>query len=241
MTAQLVHTTIDHRRHTPVRHGFRYRSYSWLVDLDDPAPPQHHWLRPLTQIRAADHLGDPDRSLRENLDEYLAEHGIDLGTGPILMLTNARVFGFVFNPLTLYWCRDHTGAPVCVVAEVHNTYRERYRYLLRTDGDGRARAGKQFYVSPFDTVDGEYRMRLPEPRERLDLSITLCRDEPVLTASVTGICRPATTRAVLRAALVMPLAPLAVAVRIRVQGLRLWLRGLPIVPRPLPPSEEPSR
>ncbi|MFI5717232.1 DUF1365 domain-containing protein [Nocardia sp. NPDC051750] len=241
MTARLVYTTIEHRRHAPVRHKFRYRSYSWLVDLDDPAPPRHHWLGPVTRIRAADHLGDPRRSLRENLDVYLAEHGIDLRDGPILMLTNARVFGFVFNPLTLYWCRDDTGTPVCVVAEVHNTYRERHPYLLRTDGAGRARVGKQFYVSPFNAVDGEYRMRLPEPREHLDLSITLRRDEPILTATVTGTCRPATTRAILRAALSMPLAPLAVAARIRIQGVLLWLRGLPIVPRPLSPSEEQSR
>lgn len=240
MTARLAYTTIDHVRHTPVRHRFRYRSYCWLVDLDD-LPRLSRPLRPLAGLRARDHLGDPDRSLRENIDAFLATHGIELPGGRILMLTNARVLGFVFNPLTLYWCRDRAGAPVCVVAEVHNTYRGRHRYLLRTDERGRADTGKQFYVSPFNDMSGRYRMELPEPDDRLCLSITLHRDRPVLTASMTGECRPATTRAILAAASTMPLAPLAVAVRIRVQGIRLWLRGLPLVARTVSPIEEMSR
>ncbi|MGW1738487.1 DUF1365 domain-containing protein [Nocardia sp. NPDC001965] len=240
MTARLAFTTIDHVRHTPVRHRFRYRSYSWLVDLDE-LPRLRRPLRQLARLRAADHLGDPDRSLRENIDIFLAAHGIEIPGGRILMLTNARVLGFVFNPLTLYWCRDNDGSPVCVVAEVHNTYRGRHRYLLRTDGRGHADTGKQFYVSPFNDVSGRYRMVLPEPGDQLRLSITLHRDRPVLTASMTGVCRPATTRAVLAAALTMPLAPLVVAVRIRVQGIRLWLRGLPVVPRTVSPIEEPPR
>ncbi|MGA6204498.1 DUF1365 domain-containing protein [Nocardia testacea] len=240
MSARLVYTTIDHIRRTPIHHRFRYRSYSWLVDLDDlPRLPRP--LRPLARLSSRDHLGDPQRSLRANIDDFLAAHGIALPGGRVLMLTNARVLGFVFNPLTLYWCRDRAGTPVCVVAEVHNTYRGRHRYLLRTDTSGRAATTKEFYVSPFDDVSGEYRMRLPEPGERLCLSITLHRDRPVLTASMTGNCRPATTRAVLAAALTMPLAPLAVAARIRVQGIRLWLRGLPVVPRPISPLQEPAR
>ncbi|WP_328396738.1 DUF1365 domain-containing protein [Nocardia sp. NBC_00416] len=240
MTGRLVYTTIDHVRHTPVHHRFRYRSYSWLVDLDD-LPRLPRALRPLAELRARDHLGDPERGLRANVDDFLAEHGIGLTDGRILMLTNARVLGFVFNPLTLYWCRDRTGRPVCVVAEVHNTYGERHRYLLRTDDRGRADTAKQFYVSPFNDVSGEYRMLLPEPGDHLDLSITLRRDRPVLTASVRGTCRPASTGTILAAALTMPLAPLAIAARIRIQGIRLWLRGLPVVPRPVSPTEEPSR
>ncbi|MGW0178872.1 DUF1365 domain-containing protein [Nocardia sp. NPDC003345] len=240
MTARLVYTTIDHVRHTPVRHRFRYRSYSWLVDLDD-MPRLPRWLRPLAGLHAADHLGDPGGSLRGNIGDFAAAHGIDLTGGRVTMLTNARVLGYVFNPLTVYWCRDRRDIPVCVVAEVHNTYGRRYSYLLRTDSRGHATATKQFYVSPFNDVSGEYRMLLPEPGTDLHLSIVLRRDRPVLTASVSGRCRPATTGAILRAALVMPLAPLAVAARIRIQGVRLWLRGLPVVTRPPVPVEEPSR
>ncbi len=87
------------------------------------------------------------------------------------MLASARVFGHVFNPLSLFWCHDAAGELRCVVAEVHNTYGERHCYLLETDDAGRASVPKAFYVSPFNDVDGQYRMKLPEPGDtarRLD-------------------------------------------------------------------------
>ncbi|WP_054814944.1 DUF1365 domain-containing protein [Nocardia arizonensis] len=239
-SARIVRTRIRHVRIAPLRHEFRYRSYSWLVDLDDmPAPPR--WLRPFADFRAADHLGDPAATLRRNVEDYLAEHDIDLRGGRVLMLTNARVLGYVFNPLTLYWCRDDTGAPVCVIAEVHNTYGGRHRYLLRPDDSGRAHTDKQFYVSPFNDVSGDYRMRVPEPDDRLRVSIVLSDGDPIFAAAMTGRCHPATPATILRATLTAPLAPLVVSARIRWQGVRLWARRLPVAPRPTPALQEPSR
>lgn len=231
---QIVRTSIHHARTFPVRHAFTYRSYSWLVDLD-AVPELPRLLRPLAGFHAADHVGDPHRTLRENVDSYLDGHGIDLGGGQIRMLANARVFGFVFNPLTLYWCHDAGGALVCVVAEVHNTYGGRHRYLLRVDHRGEASVPKAFYVSPFNPVGGRYALRVPAPsHDRLSVAITL-RDASgavVLTASWAGSIHPARPATVLSTALAAPLAPLLVAVRIRWQGLRLWARGLPLHPRP---------
>ncbi|CAM2874971.1 DUF1365 domain-containing protein [Skermania piniformis] len=240
MTPALVYTRTRHVRHTPIRHEFSYRGYSWLVDLDD-LPRVPWWLRPVAGFAARDHVGDPDRTLRENVDAYLAGHGIDLRGGSVRMLTNARVFGYVFNPLTVYWCRDHDDRPVCVIAEVHNTYRGRHRYLLHTDEHGRARIPKQFYVSPFNPVGGEYRIRAPQPTDRICVAITLADPTTVFSATTTGLVRPASTTATLRAAIRHPFAPQLVSLRIRRQGLRLWTRGLPIVPRPRDPVEEPNR
>lgn len=239
-TAQVVRTRIRHVRLAPLRHEFGYRSYSWLVDLDD-MPRLPRWLRPLAGFRAADHLGDPHRTLRENVDGYLAEHGIDLRGGRVLMLANARVFGYVFNPLTLFWCRDRAGTLVCVIAEVHNTYGERHCYLVRPDEHGVATTPKRFYVSPFNEVRGEYRMRLPEPTDRLRVSITLTDDQPIFAASMTGRCQSATVRTILRATVAVPLAPLVVSALIRRHGVHLWARGLPLVPRPARHFEESSR
>ena len=92
------------------------------------------------------------------MDRFLGARGIDLGGGRVLMLAHARVLGYVFNPLTVYWCHRADGTLACVMAEVHNTYGQRHAYLLRTDERGRARVGKEFYVSPFHPVDGSYRM-----------------------------------------------------------------------------------
>ena len=122
------------------------------------------------------------------------------------------------------------------MAEVHNTYRQRHAYLLRTDDRGRAQTAKQFYVSPFYPVDGGYRMSLPEPGppvRPLALNVTLTLPGgPSFVATVHGTGRPATARALLGAAARHPWSTVAVSARIRWQGIRLYLRGLPVVPRP---------
>ena len=224
MTGALYECRITHARTVPLRNVFSYGSYLWLVDLDRLPRPSL-----LASFRARDHLGDPARGIRENLDRFLAARGIDLGGGRVMMLANARVLGYVFNPLTVYWCHQADGTLACVVAEVHNTYGQRHAYLLHTDDRGRARVPKEFYVSPFYPVDGGYRMSLPEPDaspgSRLALSVVLDRpDGHSFTASVRGRAVPATARHAWSAA--------AVAARIRWQGVRLYLRGLPVVPRP---------
>ena len=228
MKAQIYEVTISHARSAPLRNVFRYRSYLWLVDLDHL--PR---ARPLARFRARDHLGDPQASIRANLDRFLAARDVDLGGGRVTMLAHARVLGYVFNPLTVYWCHRPDGTLACVVAEVHNTYRERHAYLLRTDERGRAEVPKQFYVSPFYPVDGRYRMSLPEPDGRLALSVVLDRpDGHSFIAGVRGRAVPATARALIGAAARHPWSTAAVAARIRWQGVQLHLRGLRVVPRP---------
>jgi uncharacterized protein len=235
--AAIYDTAIAHVRHTPVRNAFRYRSYSWLVDLDHlPRPPRA--LRALAEFRAEDHLGSPDRTLRQNVDALLWTHDIDLRGGRVLMLANARVLGYVFNPLSVYWCHDDTGALAAVIAEVHNTYGERHAYVLRPGADGRVEFAKEFYVSPFYPVDGSYLMSLPAPGERLTLTVELHRGDPKpFVATVRGVRRPAGSAALLRAALRVPWATLAVAAQIRLQGIKLWARRIPVVPRPHHPRQ----
>ncbi|MCS0637789.1 DUF1365 domain-containing protein [Streptomyces sp. LP05-1] len=234
----LYECVVGHARTAPLRHGFRTRTHLWLVDLDRlPVPPRA--LRPLARFDPRDHFGGTAPSIRAGLDGWLAARGIDLGGGRVLMLAHARVFGHVFNPLSLYWCHDTAGALVCVVAEVHNTYGERHCYLLRTDGDGRAEVAKDFYVSPFFPVDGAYRMRLPEPGRRLDLTVQLRRgEERPFTATVRGVHRPATPGRLLAMALRRPWPTAKVSAGIRHHGIRLLLRGLPVCPRPPHPTQE---
>jgi len=227
----LYEVTISHGRSAPLRNVFRYRSYLWLVDLDHL--PR---VRLLAAFRARDHLGDPRASIRANLDRFLAARGVDLGGGRVTMLAQARVLGYVFNPLTVYWCHRPDGTLACVVAEVHNTYRQRHAYLLP---GARAEVPKQFYVSPFYPVDGRYRMSLPEPDATLALSVRLDRpDGHAFAASVRGRPVPATARALLAAVVRYPWSTAVVSVRIRWQGVRLYLRGLPVIPRPAHQSQE---
>ncbi|GAA1937917.1 DUF1365 domain-containing protein [Kitasatospora viridis] len=233
--AALYESRISHLRTAPVRHAVRQRGYLWLVDLDRmpelPAP-----LRPLARFPAG-------AALRADLDAFLAAQGLEPPGGRVLMLCQARSLGHVFNPLTVYWCHDRAGRPVCTVAEVHNTYGQRHRYLLRTDARGRAETAKEFYVSPFFPVAGRYRMSLPEPGPRLRLAVSLELDGArPFTATVHGSRRPAGPAALLGAVLRHPLATFAVSAGIRYHGVRLWLRGLPVHPRPQhAPQEEAPR
>ncbi|MFI9390200.1 DUF1365 domain-containing protein [Streptomyces bauhiniae] len=222
---------VRHTRRAPFHHALRHRTYMWFVDTDH-IPELPPLLRPLARFRARDHFTGRAPSIRAALDGFLAEHGIDLQGGRVVMLTHARVLGHVFNPLTLYWCHDSDGRPRCVVAEVHNTYGGRHAYLLHTDAAGKADVDKEFYVSPFYPVDGRYHMRLPLPGERLQLSLRLDRPgSPPFTASVHGTRRPATPGALLRLSLRHPWSTLAVSAAIRFHGIRLFLRGLPVQPR----------
>ncbi|MEV7572792.1 DUF1365 domain-containing protein [Pseudarthrobacter sp. NPDC089323] len=236
--AAIYRTSISHVRRSPLKNAFTYRSYSWFVDVDR-LPRLPRLLRPLAVFRAGDHLGDPDATIRANVERYLRTQGIEPDGGAIHMLTSARVFGYVFNPLTLFWCYRSSGELECVVAEVHNTYGERHCYLLRTDPAGRASVPKAFYVSPFNDLDGQYRMKLPAPGERLAVSIVLEREgHRPFVATMDGRRHPATLRNILAAALAVPAAPLLVSALIRVQGITLWARRLPVVARPQHTSQE---
>jgi uncharacterized protein len=238
VTAALYACQITHVRAHPIRRVFRSRSYLWLADLDDlPQVPRP--LRPFARFRARDHLGGAGGSLRAGVDACLARQGISLAGGRVLMLGHARVLGHVFNPLTVFWCRHADGTLAAVIAEVHNTYGQRHAYLLHPDARGRAEAGKDFYVSPFLPVAGQYRLHPPEPGGTLLLSVTLHLDgQTVLAASVTGTRRPYTPQRLLGYALCYPWVTAQVSALIRWQGIRLAARRLPIVPRPAQHAQE---
>jgi uncharacterized protein len=224
---------VVHDRRAPLRHTFRYGVYMWLADLDELDELDRRLVafgvdrRAITTIRARDHLGDPDRSIRQNVEAFLAVHGIDLGGGRVLMLTNARVLGYVFNPLTVFYCHDAAGDLRCVVAEVHNTHGERHCYLLEPGERGRAEVDKRFYVSPFLSVDGRYRMAFAPPGERLSVQMGLEQDgRRVFGASLTGRRLPLTNRSLARMLVRYPLMTARVTALIHLQGLRLHLRGV---------------
>ena len=149
------------------------------------------------------------------------------------MLANARVFGHVFDPLTVFWCFGVDRGLRCVVAEVHNTYGERHAYLLTPAPDGKVDVDKQFYVSPFNDVTGDYAMQFTLTDHHVGVTIALRRSgHTVFDASFTGTPAPATTATIAGFALRRPLMTLRVAALIRLHGIRLWLRGLPVVERP---------
>lgn len=233
-TSALYRTQITHLRRAPVHHYFEQRGYCWYVDLDD-MPRLPKWLRPFANFEARDHFTGPvapGQTLRDRVDEFLADRGISLPGGRVTALMQARVLGYVFNPLSIFWCHDADGIVRHVIAEVHNTYGGRHAYLLPPTGDQPVAVKKQLYVSPFNEVEGYYLVRAPQPGEELDVSISLHRDNaPAFVATLQGTRRRGTARQLVKLQLVAPVAPLMGAFWIRVQGITLWARRVPVVPR----------
>ncbi|HTW21539.1 MAG TPA: DUF1365 domain-containing protein [Mycobacteriales bacterium] len=240
MKATTYDAVISHSRQTPLRNRFRYRTRTWLVDLDE-LPTLPSGLRWLARFDAGDHIGSSTTRIRDNIGELLAAHGLGLDGGRVLMLANARALGHVFNPLSLHWCYDRSGVLQAVVAEVHNTYGDRHAYVLRPGPDGRVdeRIEKQMYVSPFNRVDGHYRIVVSDPGARVSVSVTLERDGmPPFVASLRGSRRPST--GLVAAGLATAVTSLWVSALIRWQGVRLYLRGLRVEPRPARIAREAS-
>jgi len=222
-------TTIRHTRRQPFKRTFEHRSHTWLVDLDDL--PDHG---PLGRFEGRDHLGDPSRSIRANLDAFLADHG--LVAERVLLAAHPRAFGYCFNPISVFWCFAADGALAATVVEVHNTYGDRHAYLVHPDKRGRATTDKAMYVSPFHGTDGTYDLTVPVPGDRLHVAVALRTDDDgaVFTASLTGTRAPGgSTR---RDARIQALRAAPAALRgsflIRAHGTWLWARRLPVRPRP---------
>jgi DUF1365 family protein len=217
----IFRTRIRHTRRKPWRRSFESRAHTWLVDLDDL--PDHGVLG---TFEARDHIGDPDASLRANLGAFLSDRGVDVAGGRIMMAANARALGHCFNPISVFWCFDRRQHLAGVVVEVHNTYGGRHAYLVHPDAQGRARVDKELYVSPFHGTDGWYDVRVPVPDEDLLVAVSLHTDDgATFSASLAGPRSAASPR---RAAT----AALRASTLIRAHGIALWLRRLPVRPRP---------
>jgi DUF1365 family protein len=232
-TPSYVHARVSHRRTRPFTYEFGHRTSMWLVDVQDADAAFPRWLRPLASIRSEDHFAADDaRPLAVKLRGYLDAQDLDWSADRVLMLANARSLGYVFDPLTTYFCFAADGGLEGVLAEVHNTYGERHCYPLHVTERAGATVDKEFYVSPFFAVEGRYDIRTRLTGETVAVGISLTQgEETVFTASVTGDLQPATRGRVLRAVARYPIPSQRVSALIRWHGIRLWLRRLPVVPR----------
>jgi uncharacterized protein len=214
----LYATKVTHSRRSPMVNHFRYRASYWLVDFDHlPAKRGIHCR--IARFDREDHCDARD---------LLAEHG--LVADRILLLTMARTYGYVFNPISVFWCYDEAGVQVALLVEVHNTYGGRHTYLLQPDESGRSEVDKALYVSPFYPVDGHYDIRVSEPGDSLSVTVTLRRKNDLpFVASLIGERRPVTTANGVRASVMYP--ALRTSILIRWQAVRLWIRGLKVQSR----------
>ncbi|MCY4113243.1 MAG: DUF1365 domain-containing protein [Chloroflexi bacterium] len=235
---------VTHRRRRPVAHEFRFPLFMVYLDLAElPGVFDGHWLwsarRPaLAWFRRADHFGDPALPLDESVRRRVHEVTGRRPEGPIRLLTHLRYFGYVFNPISVYYCFTPGGERVeALVAEVTNTpWGERHAYVVEPAGEGdklRAEFSKALHVSPFMTMDMEYRLSATAPGVDLDVRMVAIRASAPLFEADLSLCRrPMTARALTGALVRYPFMTARVTAAIYWQALRLRLKGVPFVPHP---------
>lgn len=224
----IVAGAVHHRRHRPLVHDVDFRTYLWLVDVDDLP---RRW--PVATFRRSDHLSGDGPTLRADVEAAAGRAGGSCRPDDrLVMLTGARSFGHTFNPLTVYWCITPEGDVRWALFEIHNTYGERHTQLVRPDDDGRDRLPKELYVSPFLSVDGNYDVRLQLGADRVSVDVNLRQQGvPVLSARFSGRPQPAGRRDLARVVLRTPFVMHQTTARIHLHGVWLWLRRLPVTPR----------
>lgn len=238
---------VVHRRFAPRQHALRYRCFWLLLDLaeiDDLASRLTLFSRQrfnLFSFRDADHGAGTDEPLRSQIDRILAEAGLDITGGSVQILCMPRVLGYVFNPLSVYFCRRADGALAAVLYEVSNTFGERHSYLIPAEPDQtgtvRQECDKRFYVSPFMDMDLRYEFRLTPPDRTVAVAIRCVKaGEDVIAAALTGRRREIGDATLLKTFLTHPLVTAKVIAAIHWEALTLWRKGIGLRPRPAPPA-----
>lgn len=256
MRPELCTGTVMHARfaarQSPTAHGFVYPLFFLALPLSQLQDAGNRWFgieraRPLS-LRYRDHGARDGSPLLPWIRRLLAAEGIATADGEVVLQAFPRVFGFVFNPVSFWFCHDRSGALRAVLAEVRNTFGDRHNYLV-AHADQRPitaadtlTARKIFHVSPFFPVAGEYRFRfdIGAQRRRVELDYWL-DGERVLATALEGRTQPLAASPLRRALLRQPLLTLAVVWRIHWQALRLWSKRAVFHSRPQPPLQETTR
>ena len=237
--------SVMHRRRRPRAHHFRYRAFWMLLDLDE-LNALNRRLRFFSYNRAnmfclrdEDHGDGSGTPLRQQVERVLAQAGVDLAEKRIFLLCMPRTAGYVFNPLSIFFCRGADGTLAAVVYQVHNTFGERHSYVFAFEA-GRTHVNqcrKRFFVSPFLSMDMRYHFRLAGPDERILVAISV-HDGPqsVLHAVLAGERRALSDAALVRLFVQIPLLTLKVTAAIRWEALKLWLKRVRAHERPARPQ-----
>ena len=252
MSAELICGQVMHRRLRPAESRFVYRVFFVRLPLTRLAVAENALLSinrlNLFALDFRDHGARDGSHPLAWIRALLAREGLDCADGEVWLHTFPRVLGYVFNPVSFWFCEDRAGRTRAILAEVNNTFGERHCYLLAhpdrraiEDGDELA-ARKSFHVSPFLPVAGAYRFRFTNAAGLRMARIDYGDEQgPLLLTSIAGRPQPLSARRLARTFLARPLMTFAVMWRIHWQALRLWAKRVPFFAKPAPPAGGISR
>jgi DUF1365 family protein len=249
MHSAIYHGWLEHRRLAPRPHSFRYRLfmlYLDLAELDRVFSGRWFWSTrrtALARFERRDHFGDPAQPLDDSVRDLVGERTGRRPSGPVRLLTHLRYFGYVFNPVSFYYCFDAADRALeAVVAEVNNTpWGERHCYVLRPAVPGaswlRAHSAKAMHVSPFHPMDLDYDWRLSTPGKALAAHMGLrparsLEAAPIFSATLALQRRSIGSMELAGVLLRFPFMTARVIGAIHWEALRLWLKGVPVHDHP---------
>lgn len=236
---------VNHCRYEPRVHSFSYSLFMMYVDLDElptlfDAYKGWAYEKPsLAYYSSRDHHTHNALSTKDSIRDLVEQHTGTKPEGPIRLLTHFRYFGYIFNPLSLYFCFDkHDQNPTHVVAEVTNTpWKEQHCYVLagHCQGDNFLTPNHQktFHVSPFMDLDMDYHWNIQVPNEHVAIKIDNYQNETkVFEASIHMQRQEINSKNLTNILIHYPFMTLKVAGAIHLQALKLWLKGIEYVPHP---------
>ena len=235
MKSHLLEGKVRHRRLRPFVYALEHDVWYFALDLAELEQAIGRLRlvsrnrRNVLTFRDADHLLPPAADIDASVRAHLREQGLDATRWQITMVTNLRIFGYVFNPASFFLCRDPAGELQVVIIEVHNTHHERRMYTLQPERRGeehRASMEKDFYVSPFIDMAGKYTVRVWDRPGSLRIALNEDQEGmPLLTTSLVLRRRPLTDRSLARMLIRHPFVTHKTIGMIHWHALRLWRRG----------------
>ena len=232
---------VTHRRFKPKRHFFSYKTFSLLIDLNEienlgKKIKFFSYNRfNILSFYDVDHGPRDGSSLIKWVKKRLADAQINIGSGNIKLLCYPRFFGYVFNPLSIFYCYNKNLQLKAILYEVKNTFNEQHTYIFSASSSSNLilhKCDKKFYVSPFMEMKTFYNFRLLNPGKILNVFIKQGDSEgTLLTACQVGKKVEMTSKNLLSQFLKHPLMSFKVILAIHFEALRLWIKGVKLVKR----------
>ena len=233
-----------HNRLAPKQHRFHYNVFMFYIDLDEVEMLRKKLLLfsknrfNFFSLRDNEHLqlpiDNPDKtkSIKEQITRYLSENNIDISNGRIMLLTNLNVLGYNFNPVSFYYCFDKNNSPLCVVAEIGNTFGEMKPFLMTdknlSENKYHLNTTKYFYVSPFIDHDTNFDFNLTIPEEKLNIRIDDYKNEErFFISTLTGLKKPLSNSNLLWYSIRFPFITLKIITLIHWNAVKLWIKKIP--------------